>query len=76
MKGLTQKNYQDHILCSFAYKLVCVDVKFSKPIFFLDVELLLLNLLEYFLTSIGIVKKVTEKHFNKILIMTEEEEQF
>ena len=27
----TQK-YQDHIHCSFACKLVCVDYKFSKPI--------------------------------------------
>ena len=26
------KKYQDHIPCSFAYKLVCVDDKFSKPI--------------------------------------------
>ena len=26
------KKYQDHIACSFAYKLVCVDDKFSKPI--------------------------------------------
>ena len=24
--------YQDHIPCSFAYKLVCVDNKFSKPV--------------------------------------------
>ena len=31
MKVLTQK-YQDHIPCSFAYKLVCVDDRFSKPI--------------------------------------------
>ena len=23
--------YQDHIRCSFAYKLVCVDDKISKP---------------------------------------------
>ena len=27
---LTEK-YQDHIPCSFAYKPVCVDNKFSKP---------------------------------------------
>ena len=26
------KKYQDHIPCSFAYKLVCVDDKFTKPI--------------------------------------------
>ena len=30
MKVLAQKKYQDHILCSFSYKLVCVDNKFSK----------------------------------------------
>ena len=32
MKVLIQKKYQDHIPCSFDYKLVCVDDKFSKPI--------------------------------------------
>ena len=26
------KKYQDHVPCSFAYKLVCVDDKFSKEI--------------------------------------------
>ena len=30
--GSYSKKYQDHIPCSFAYKLVCVDDKFSKPI--------------------------------------------
>ena len=33
--ALTQKSscsYQEHIPCSFSYKLVCVDDKFSKPI--------------------------------------------
>ena len=28
----TLKKYQDHVPCSFAYKVVCVDDKFSKPI--------------------------------------------
>ena len=32
MKVLTQKQYQDHIPCNFAYKLVCVDNEFTKPI--------------------------------------------
>ena len=31
MKNSTQKN-QDHVPCSFAYKLVCVDDEFTKPI--------------------------------------------
>ena len=30
--GSYSKNYQDHIPCSFAYKLVCVDDKFGKSI--------------------------------------------
>ena len=31
-EGFYSKKYQDHIPCSFAYKLVCVDDKFSKSI--------------------------------------------
>ena len=31
-EGSYSKIYQDHIPCSFAYKLVCVDDKFTKPI--------------------------------------------
>ena len=30
--GSYTEKYQDHIPCSFAYKLVCVDNKFSKDI--------------------------------------------
>ena len=30
--GFHSKNYQDRIPCSFAYKLVCVDDGFTKPI--------------------------------------------
>ena len=28
------KKYQAHIPCSFTYKVVCIDDKFSKPIVF------------------------------------------
>ena len=31
-EGSYSKKYQDHIPCSFAYKLVCVDDKFTNPI--------------------------------------------
>ena len=30
MKVLTQKKYQCHVPCSFAYKLICVEDKFTK----------------------------------------------
>ena len=31
-EGSYSKKYQDHVSCSFAYRLVCVNDKFSKPI--------------------------------------------
>ena len=31
MKVLTQKKYQDRVPCSFAYKVVCIDDRFTKP---------------------------------------------
>ena len=38
MKVLTQKKYQDHVPCSFAYKVVCIDDRFSKPIVAFRIE--------------------------------------
>ena len=38
--------------------------------------MLLMNLLKQFLKSISVVKKVMQKHSNKNLIISEEEEQF
>ena len=31
-EGSYSKKYQDHIPCSFAYKFVCVDDEFTKPV--------------------------------------------
>ena len=30
--GYYTQKYQDHIPCSFSYKFVCVDDKFTKPV--------------------------------------------
>ena len=30
-QGSYTKHYQDHVPCSFAYKVVCIDDRFSKP---------------------------------------------
>ena len=51
------KKYQDHIPCSFAYKFVCVDDKFTKPIVVFRGKMLLTSLLKQFLKSITIIKK-------------------
>ena len=71
MKVLTQKN---HIPCSFAYKLVCVDDKFTKPIVVFSGENAAYEKIH---KGFEYCKKVMKKHFNKNLIMSEkEEEQF
>ena len=47
-EGSYSKKYQDHIPCSSAYKLVCVDDKFSKSIAVLKAKMQLINLLKQF----------------------------
>ena len=31
-EGSSTERYQDHLSCSFCYKVICVDEKFTKPI--------------------------------------------
>ena len=38
MKVLTHKKNQDYVPCSFAYKFICIDDKFTKPIVFYRAE--------------------------------------
>ena len=49
-------------------------INLAKELLFIEVKILLMNLLKQFLRSINIAEKVVNKHFNKNLIMTEEEE--
>ena len=57
MKVLCSKKHQDQIPCSFSYKLVCVDDKFSKPIALYRGEDAAINLLKQFLKSMNTAKK-------------------
>ena len=53
------EKYQDHIPCSFAYKNVCVDNKFSKKVvLYREKKKLFIALLKQFLMSMIIVKKL------------------
>ena len=64
-----KEKYQDHIPCSSFNKLVCVDNNFSKPIvalFFIAVEMLLIDSLKQFLESIITVKKKWKNILTKI----------
>ena len=74
MKVLTQKKYQDHILCSFAYKVVCVDDRFTKPIVAYRGENAADEFYKAVLKEYKYCKKVINKHFNKHLIMSKKEE--
>ena len=53
--GSYKEKYQDRIPCSFAYKVVCVDNKFSKDVVTYREKMLLTNLLKQFLGSMTIV---------------------
>ena len=76
-EGSYSKKYQDHIPCSFAYNLVCVDDELIKPIVVFRGENAAYKFIEAILKEYQYCKKAMKKHFNKNLIMSEkEEEQF
>ena len=56
-EGSYSKKYQDRVSCNFAYKLVCVDDKFTKPIVVFRGENAASEFLKQFLNSVSIVKK-------------------
>ena len=74
MEVFAQNKYQYHILCRFAYKLVCVDDRFSKPILVYRGKNAAYKFIEAILKEYEYCKKVMKKNFNKNLIMTEEEQ--
>ena len=74
-EGSYTKKYHDHIPCSYAYKIVCIDDRFSKSIVVYRGE----NAYEFtraILEEYKYCKKIMKKHFNKNLIMNEEEYLF
>ena len=64
-EGSCSKKYQDHISCSFAYKLVCVDDKFSKPIVVYSGENAAYKFIEAIFGEHEYCKKVMEKIFQQ-----------
>ena len=51
------KKYQKHIPCSFATKLFVLMIDLVSQLLFLEINMLLLNLLKQFLRSMSTVKK-------------------
>ena len=73
-EGTYTKKYHEHIPCSYTYKVVCIDDRFSKQI----VVYRGINAAYEFIKSIlkehKYCKKIMKDQLNKNLIMTEEEE--
>ena len=67
-EGSYSKKYQDHIPCSFAYKLVCVDDKFSKSIAVFRGKNAAYEFIKTILKKYQYCKKIMKKHFNKNLM--------
>ena len=74
MKVLTQKKNQDHIPLSFAYKVVSIDDRFTKPVVAYRGDNAAYEFIKAIFKEYKYCKKVMNKHFNKNLIMSEEEE--
>ena len=75
-EGSYTKKYQDHIPCSFAYKVLCIDDRFIKPIVVYSGENAAYEFVKAILKEYKYCRKVMNKHFNRNLIMSEEEHLF
>ena len=67
--------YQNHVACSYGFKLVCVDDKFSKPFkSYLD-EDAIYSFITSKIEESKYCSHVMNKHFNKELLMTEKDNE-
>ena len=73
-EGSYTEKYQDHIPCSFAYKIVCIDDRFTKPTIIYRRKNAAYGFIKAILEECKYCKKIIKGYFNKHLIMTEKEE--
>ena len=68
------KKFHEHVPCSYVYKVVCIDDRFSESIVVYRGENAAYKFMKAILEEHIYCKKIMKKHFNKNLIMTEKEE--
>ena len=73
--GSYTEKYQYHILCSFGYKVVCIDNKFNKKAVLYRGKNAIYRFIEAILKEYDYCKKVIKKHFNMNLIISAEDEE-
>ena len=67
--------YQDHIPCSFAYKLGCVDGKFSKDVVLYRGKNAVYKFIQSIFREYSYCRRVMKKHFNNNLVMAAEQNE-
>ena len=73
--GSYTEKYQDHIPCSFAYKVPCVDNRFSKVVVMYKGKNAAYKFIEAVLEEYDYCKRIMKNHFNKNLVMSVDEEE-
>ena len=73
--GSYTEKYQRHIPYSFAYKVVCIDNKFSKDVVMHRGKNAAYEFIEAILKEYDYCKRIMKKHFNKNLAMSVDEEE-
>ena len=73
-EGFYTKKYHDHVPRSYAYKVLCIDDRFSKSIVVYRGKNAAYKFIKAIFQEHKYCKKIMKQHFNKNLVMTEEEE--
>ena len=73
--ALYVEKYQKHIPCSFDYKIVRAEDKVSKPVLLFKGENKINRFIEGILKEYDYCKNVIKQHFNKNLVMSEEDDK-
>ena len=73
--SLWTRKYQDHVLCGFGYKIVCVDDRFTKDVVIYRGKDCVNKFISAILREYEYCRDVMKNYFNKNLIMTVEEEE-
>ena len=69
------EKYQSHIPCSFAYKIICIENKFSKDIVTYRGKEAIYKFIKKILEEYDYCNGVMKNYFNKNLIMSANEEE-
>ena len=73
-EGTYTKKYHEHVPCSCAYKVVCIDDKYSKSIVVYRGVNATYEFIKSILKEHNYCRKIMKDQFNKNLVMTEKEE--